>query len=279
MKTSMIISSYNRPMQLNLLLRSCQDHWPDCGEIIIIWKADNDDFKKGYGKLINKYKGKWSSFINENEDSYKKNLLFAIRDVQNDYILMNSDDNVFINEVNFKDHESFHNDCVAFSLRLGDNINYCLPAKLEIKKPKLYFGFEKYNIIKNGYICWDWTKCDRRGAYGYPQPYDSNIYCKQWLIDLIKDGNFNNPWSLENWMNQHRDNSKPFMVAFKESKLISIQANTTGQNDNPNMKGNGQSLELLNKKWLDGYRIKTEGIYGMNVKQCHVFYQYEFEKE
>ncbi len=270
MKISQIISSYNRPCQLDLLLRSCQDHWPECTSIIVLGKFVNDMYGQGYEKVFFEHHD--IKFYKESD--YKKNLIDIISDCPDDYILMNSDDNVFINEVNFHDHtEMMLDDHVAFSLRLGENINYCLPAKLKIDIPQ--FQYWDYT----NFISWDWTKCDRRGTYGYPQPYDSNIYRKDWLINLIKDKEFKNPFTLENVLNTNRDTSKPYMVAFKEPKLISIMANTTAQNDNPNMKGNGQGLEMLNKKWLDGWQIKTEGIYGMKTQQCHVFYQYEFEKE
>lgn len=281
MKISQIISSYNRPVQLDLLLRSIHDNWPECDQVTVLWKIDNSDFKEGYAKLFTKFSntkiGKnYVSFYQE--DNFKNNLISLITNCKHDYIIMNSDDNIFINRVDFKDKKKLGNDCVAFSLRLSEDINYCLPAKLKIEIPKLYYGFEKYHINHNGIICWDWTKCDRRGAYGYPQPYDSNIYRKQWLINILKDKSFKNPYEAENVLNTNRDFTKPYMVAFKEPKLINIMYNSTGQNDNPNMKGRGLSTEALNKKYLDGFRIKTEGLYGMKVKQCHIFYQYEFEK-
>ena len=274
MKISQIISSYNRPAQLNLLLNSINDQWPECDQVTVLWRADNEFYGEGYKKL-------YTSFLNKNvgqnplwgiyETNYKEDLLRTIEQCPNDYILMNSDDNVFINRVDFKGMDSLMDNHVAFSLRLGDNINYCLPAKLDIKKPNFYWE-------SNDFIGWDWMLCDQRGAYGYSQPYDSNIYRKDWLINLIKDANFKNPFTLEVFMNEHRDNHRPHMCSFKEPKLISVQANTCGQNDNPNMKGNGQSLEMLNENYLNGWQISADGLYGMKSTQAHVFHDYKFER-
>ena len=55
MKVSQIISSYNRPQQLDLLLRSIIDQWQSASGITIIWKASNEQYRKGYEKLIDKY--------------------------------------------------------------------------------------------------------------------------------------------------------------------------------------------------------------------------------
>ena len=269
MRVTQIISSYNRPAQLDLLLRSCRDQWPECTDIMVLWRADNDDFIKGYDKVIAKCGGSDIGFLYES--NFKHDLLALMGSARNDYILMNSDDNAFINPINFGDFRQLRNE-VAFSLRLGKGLNRCEPAKREMIEPR--YSFEDDNII-----CWDWRTGDRGVCYYYPQPYDSNIYRKDWLLNRIKDGDWHNPYSLENWLNTHRDESLPYMAAFKEPKLISIMANTTGQNDNPNMMGRGLSCEELNKKWLDGWRISTDGLYGMKPMQCHIYHDYKLERD
>jgi hypothetical protein len=254
-------------MQLDLLLRSSKKHWPSCKDIAVLWKAD-DEYIRSYAKLPCICHGDVFFY---GEHFFKEDLLFLIDNSKGDYILLNSDDNVFINDILNVPFNLFSPE-IAFSLRLGEGMNRCEPAKKEMIEPE-YFAKENHTNV------WDWTKGDPGVCYYYPQPFDSNIYEKEWLLKLIKDADFKNPYELEIFMNNHRDKSKHMMVSFKESKLISLMVNTTGQNTNPNMAGAGQSLEELNKLWLDGYRIKADQLYGMKPKQCHIPWIFEFEKD
>jgi len=280
MKVTQIISSYNRAAQLDLLVSSTDDHFQKCEQTKILWRADNDFYKKGYDKFFSKYFNidiGQDYLIECEEKNYKEDLLKLIRESKTEYILMNSDDNVFIDRVDFEIYSTkkfnLPEDHVAFSLRMGCYINYCLPAKLEVIPPPFKY-WESSNFIS-----WNWTECDRRTAYGYPQPYDSNIYKKRWLLKMLKDKEFNNPYELENALNTNRDMTKPWMVSFKRPKLISLMANTTGQNDNPNMKGTGQTIEEINQLWLDFNRISKKKIYELKPRQAHVHWKYQFESE
>ena len=162
---------------------------------------------------------------------------------------------------------------IAISLRLNDDINYCLPAKIDIKR--------KTNFLprsKNGktMISWDWNSEDHRGAYGYPHPVDSHIYRKEWLIKMLENAQFDNPCSMEIWMNNHRDHNYPDLSCFKEQKLISICANELGQGANNSTQG--ISVKELNHRWLGGERIKYD-IRGRSFPQCHIYYDYQFERD
>lgn len=266
MKVTQIISSKDRPAQCDLLIRSTLEKFSACKNIFVIWKASNNDFLEGYNRLVKKYDDYNIGFFIERE--FRSDLISLVIASEDDYILMNSDDNVFCHTIGYLPEKLLDNQ-IAFSLRLGMGINYCLPAKLEMVEPE-------YHRVYGNYIIWDWTKCDPRTCYGYPQPYDSNIYHKDWLFKKLQSGKFTNPYTLENFMNNNRDIEKRYMIAFKQPKLISIMANTTGQNDNPNMQGDGQSVAELNDKWLNGYQISMPEI-EENI-QCHIYGKYEFEK-
>lgn len=271
MKITHIISSKNRPAQLDLLLRSFEKFCSkdDFKIVYIIWKADNYFYRQGYEKIFERGYGFFINYIEETL-LYKNYILSCLRDNKDtQYVLFNSDDNVFINKVSDLPEKLQDNE-VCFSLRLGKGMNYCLPAKLQMIEPK-------FNESEN-YLKWDWTKGDRRVCYYYPSAYDSNIYRKSWLIEILKNKEFKNPYEIENILNTNRDNNRHFMMSFKKSKLISIMANTTGQNNNPLMKGKGQSVEELNQKWLDGWQLKTDKLYGINTRQAHIYFNFEFEE-
>lgn len=272
MNVTQIISSYNRPAQLDLLLRSCQENFPGCDEIFILYKADKK-FKIGYDRLFERWiqnKEMVNKISIQEENNFKENLLSFIKSAKHEYILMNSDDNVFINKIEIENFILFSFE-IAFSLRLGTGMTRCEPAKKTMIEPEY---FEKNNMT----ITWDWRQGDPGVCYYYPQPYDSNIYKKEWLLNLIKNADFKNPYTLENYLNTHRDFLMPYLTSFTECKILSLMANTTGQNDNPNMRGSGQTLDFLLEKFIDGYRISTKGLYGMKPTQCHIPWTFEFER-
>lgn len=265
-KIDMIVWSKNRACQLDLLLRSTKDHFKNIGKIFILWKADSDEYLGGYKKLMRKDHGLNMSFMNER--NFEDDIQTALCRSRSEYILGNSDDNVFIRKIDFD--FDFPDKVIAFSLRLGKSINYCLPANLGLDLP--VFILENTKILY-----WNWTKSDERGGWGYPHPVDSHIYEKQYWLELLYKGKFNNPREMEDYMNNHRDLTRPFMMSFTESHLISISANETGQGSN--LINAGISLDELNKKFLDNYIISTENIYGIDVNSCHILLDYKLEEE
>lgn len=262
----MIIFSKNRACQLDLLLRTAEHYFKSMGRVFILYIATNKEYEQGYTKLNYRYKDKKYSFIPES--NFKSNLLDLLNYSNTEYILGNSDDNVFIDKCNLKRYVMpFH--VVAFSMRLGKGFNFCLPANLPMIEPDYISDDGK--IIK-----WEWTILDSRTCWGYPHPVDSNIYRRKWWIDFIKDANFKNPCSLEVFMNDNRQYDKPFLQSFVEPKLISISANETGQGAN-NVHG-GQSLKELNDRWLHGEIIDEKDFYNITVTQCHIIKKYNFKK-
>jgi hypothetical protein len=261
-----LIWSYNRACQLDLLLRSTKDYFKNVGTVFVLWKADDDLFRSGYEIIMKRHYGLDVRFIKETDfEGDIKDILS--NEMQTEYVLGNSDDNVFINMVEF-DHLQLKYNAVAFSLRLGETIDFSLPVNLKLKIPK----FNKYN----GYLLWNWSESDSRGCWGYPHPVDSNIYRREYWVDLLKNGHFKNPKTMEEYMNEHRNYKYQFMQSFHESKLISISSNELGQGSN--LVTGGTSLSELNKKFLDGYIISTNNIYSANVSSCHVIIDYKWEK-
>jgi len=181
-------------------------------------------------------------------------------------VLGNSDDNVFIDNV---DGFSFPSDkFTAVSLRLSESFNFCQPANTEMKTPK-------FIPQANGMLTWDWRDCCPLGGWGYPHPVDSNIYDRQYLINLLKNGNFTNPSSMEVWMDERRDPNKPYMACFKKAKIINVANNrvTTGSN---NTCGNA-SPDELNRLYLNNKRIKVDQFDYRITNACHIIEEYQYE--
>ncbi len=270
MKIPIIISSYNRPAQLDLCLRSIEKYFKNRGQIYIITKSSNDSFYEGYIKVFNtNYKSDIMYYKENEEYCYNKIFKEILKESQSKYILFLSDDCIFINNTILPaDFKLFDNE-YGFSLRLSENITYCQPANLNIEPPKVFPNYE--------YISWNYKNYDKRGCWGYAMPYDSTIYRINDIYKMIQDVYFRNPYELENYLhNEYNNDMKTFCRCFKEQKCISVSNNQTGQGAN-NPHGN-QTIDFLNEKFLRGYRLKLETFENKIYNAAHIIQPYEFEK-
>ena len=262
-----IIWSKNRACQLDLLLRSIQDHFPDAGTIFILYHSTSEDYKGGYDKLKAKQFPMLIKWIQQ--ENFETDIKCILDKMFTPYILGISDDCVFIKDAILPDDFKLENDEICFSLRHGNNHNYCLTANKEMVIP---IFIREGNTIK-----WEWPMSDSYADYGYPSAVDSSIYDRKYITAIWKSLSFNNPCDLENEFNhKYRNYSKPYMKSFTDCRLLSIPANRT--NDSSNNTFEGLTAEQLNKYWLDGIEISTENLYNITVQSCHKYIPYLMRK-
>jgi len=258
-----ILWTKNRSPQCDLNLRSTKKYFKNVGKIFILYQGNTEKFQKGYEKLMAKDYGFDIRYIPQ--DNFEIDIKTILSLSQSKYILGQSDDNVFIDNVDLPDDFELPKDTVQFSLRLGLNHTYCQTANIQMTPPHF--------VDVNDMIKWDWTKAGH-GDYGYPHNCDSGIYNRQYWLDLIKSAEFKNPRYLEIYMDNHRPSNKPYMMSFKNCKLLSICANTVYSEDFelPNMH---ISTESMNERWLNGEQIQIPII--KEVHQCHLPLEYIWE--
>lgn len=269
----MVVWSKDRPAQLDLLLRSSAKFFRSLGHTFVLYKATSEAFFAGYQKCIARHASDTVRFERE-ESSFLRPIL---RDVQHasKYILGNSDDNVFVEEVRGEDLAPLGDDEVALSLRLNPRVNYCQPAKLAIDHPDFAPS------IGPGHR-WRWTAADPAGCWGYPHPCDSNVYRSDYLFMLLLTASgayrITNPTSMEVGMELSRELAYPYpyMRCLGRSKLVSIANNTTSTTSP--CPSAGESLAEMNERWMGGEELLLEPlIAGLGATtQCHVIRPYEW---
>lgn len=280
----MVIWSKDRAMQCDALLRSmirnrCDYHMKSTA---VLWTGSSDSFKDGYRALVERWDPfhEWISF--REEGSFKKDIL-GILDYKftSEYVLGNSDDNLFINPFPKKFNAKLVGDEHAISFRLNKTVDYCQPASLNIEPPTLYrsfwmneFGSGNGVSGQDYHLFWNWKDADPHGCWGYPNPCDSNMYRRKWWIDLLKDADFKNPFTMEIYMNDHRNAARPIMKCFDKSVLVNVCNNCVQDTGNP---CGGQSQEFLNDQWLSGKQIDINPFMGMQPTQCHILKDFKFE--
>lgn len=265
MFVDILIPSRDRPPQLDLLLRSIKKYFHNVGKIFVLFKAEKDEFIEGYFQVAERYPE--VEFIPEiNFSMQYKNIITEM--MATDYYLGISDDCVFLQDTVIPDDFKLAKDEVALSLRMSTGNTYCQPGQFDMVPPHFLY-YEPF-------IQWEWAKAGR-GDFSYTASPDSQIYNREYFIEQVNKSGMKTLRDLEIYMDNNRPIDKPFMLSFKDLKLVSIAANTVWEGgwELPNMH---VTTEELNKKWLDNYQISMDNISGLKPNACHIFLNYVFEK-
>lgn len=257
MKIDVVIFSKDRACQLELLLRSIQDNFKELDNITIICKGTTDEYVAGYLKVANMYQQfKWIP-----ENNLVKDLVSVIKSFNKKYSMMFVDDEIIMRDHSIKpllDVLDTNDDVHCATLRLGKNIgDYCYSCGIVAPVPTL-------EDIGNDVYKWDWTLGDQRVDWYYPSCVNSHIYRTDFLKQWVTTIEFSNVNDLEGVLNSNRGSFKKQMICMSLSKVASISNNLTQTGTNKHSDKKEFSLEVLNKKFLDGYVIDSADFYNIN---------------
>jgi hypothetical protein len=271
--TFAIIFSRNRPAQLDLTLKTLKNSVGDLFKIdlYVLYKADNDNFKKGY--KICKEENNFANFIEEHSfyDDVKNLLSISF----NKYVLFCTDDTIFTHNFTVEEIEKVmneDNDLLNFSLRLGTNTIYCYPLSAQQQIP----DYEDVGRI----FKWNWLIADY--DFGYPLELSSSVLRVEDIKQFINTRIFTNPnlmeWYLD--ISKGRFSDRCQSACFKTSVAFSAPMNTVdNKNVNRVANTNNYSVENLLKKYLYGYRINPYKFYKYIPIGAHQEVEFEFIKK
>lgn len=256
-KSTGIIFSMDRPLQLNALLESYFEFCDNPEPLVVLFKSSSGKFDKGYDDVIYIFeKTHQVTFIREND--FKDDLLNILKTTKTYFLFFLVDDNLFLSNFNLNDYYQYCNFNI-FSMRMGKNIIYSYTHDLTLDLPKFK------NL--NGFLSWKW----QNGGYewGYPFSVDGNIYITEMVLKMAKSINFKGPNSFEAQMNRFR-----FVFYFipglclNKSLLVNLNLNRV-QNEISNKAGEISTSDLL-KAWDEGYKIEYSEYKNGNFNSCHI---------
>lgn len=274
----LFIPSYNRPCQLKALLESIVKHdkYLFFNKIEIYYQGTTEKLNAGYEKLKNQYFGLHTEFIPKSGNHYSD----VMNSMENcDYWAITTDDSIFYKKIHLtraKLDKLMRSDVNHFSFRLGYNtttIDYANPDE------KHYLsGKEECGIVR-----FHWQ--NHVGHYGHPFAVDSFLtnadYMKQLVIKSCSSDHFNYRY-FECKIGEYlrMNNNRPFALCFPESVLVNSCNNMVA--DAPYLK-NGIvhpfTIEDLNEKWLEGYKIDINCIDKIKIDNVQMELPFEFIKE
>lgn len=272
-KINYLLFSKDRPMQLELAIRSIKEKLHIPYTLYAQYTHSNEFYKGGYDLL----KKMHPEVIYIRESTVRNSLILAVHGWKEEYLMFDADDSVFVQDVSQEEFNTLFNTYTknpkihTISFRMNPTINYCYPAKKEIEPPHFIENTDKY-------ILWDWTKSVPHYCWGYPMSAISHIYKKRDILPIIMKNEFTNVNSLESVLNRNRFWDKSLMISFKETKCFSVQNNFVKSESNPNDACDFYSIAGLNLKFLEGYIISTENIYGHVDNKAHGHIPYFLQK-
>lgn len=266
---SSIIFTKNRPMQLDLLLRSIQDNFKELDDIYILYKSTDDKFEEGYRKLISKYPAKWIK-----ETNFKQDTINILKLISNYYCIIFADDECIVHDYSVKDCLSlfkYLKDLHSISLKHHTSISYTYTANIYSEPPE----FQKYNYL---YV-WNWKEYPNPNAeYGYPSSINSTIYTKIFLEYFANTLYYNNLNDLEGQLNLNRNMFRSKIACFEKPKTICIANNLVQTGGNRHSEDKTYLPENLNEIFLNGFQISTKNLYDKYYNSVTLEVPYIFEK-
>lgn len=265
-----IVFSFDRASQLHLLLESIEKHAKSTFNINVLYKSSNEDFKKGYELLQERFKN--VNFVEETQGEFKQQTLKLMETELEFSCFMIDDDILFgrFEEDKITKILKNNDDILVFSPRQGLNTSFCYSMKCD-------------NVIlpdseDDDFIYWNWTK--RYVDAGCPFSLDGHIFRTKEIKKMVKATSFTSQELLMSSLNENFSENYPRekMFSCKQSLLVGVPVNIV-QNafENRQEEKFGTSTKGLNDKYLNGEIIDYEALDFSNINSAHCELKYEFK--
>ena len=270
-----IVFSKNRACQLDLFLLSVEKNFKDTDEIFVIYQHTDDLFQKAYDILIERFsKNNQIQFIPES--NFQKDTINACEKAKNKYIAFFVDDDIMYRPISIGGllEKAFSLDMACVSLRLGGNITvqdfYAAFVDKESagsspKQPRIHDVISGNN--EDDLFVWNWSSLYRHHTnFGYPFSVDGHIYTKEDTLPIVQRYEYHTPNALEG---RFTGSLKRNMSCLGTSSVVNTPLNLVGSSQNRAGEQFGMSLEELNNKYIEGFRISLEDMDFSNIVSCH----------
>lgn len=266
-----IIFSFDRPMQLSLLLDSLLEFDQNKQlEVNILYAFSSSEFEKGYNVLKEKHiKYRWIEELRYKErfviptlplyyhnyywwlkfrynrwvgSNFKTQVISLLSNSKNKFVMFLTDDSLFYSSVEINpavlSEIALYPQRISYSLRHGTNI---VGGKFEELADR---------------IIWQLTSTHSHPEWSYPFSVDGHIYDKEIIRQSFETVIFKNPNTLEShvacYVKEHRLLNT--VIANQKSCLLGFELNRVQQivnNHNLNI-----DASFLNEKFLIGFRLE-----------------------
>ncbi len=271
----LIISSYDRPMQLYAYLESIDRHMKDLGRIFIIYRTSSDEIDQAYQIVFETFKHKSLGIIHQGRDpfaEYKGQVLACLQSCPHEYVMFGVDDIIVKDEIKCAECIEMLEKTGAhgFYLRLGLNITRCYTENIETPVPQ-------HELVDEVAGAYTFTFKDGKGDWGYPSSLDMTIYRKADLLAIIPYIPFHSPNRLEGCMavrsggltggpayDMHKKG-----LFYTRSKIVNVPLNLV-QTDWLGSRNMGYPIEMLFDYFKEGLKIDIDAVACIENEAAHM---------
>lgn len=260
----MVVFSKDRALQLHALLSSYFALAASTVPVHVLYHVSGDSHAGAYDEVISLFADRPVRFVRQSgPDSFRMDLMEILLSVEGDKVFFAVDDILFVEPFDLADFLGLDTGSYVPTLRMGLNLTHCfLPEKAQQPHPP----FAESADLGRDKIAWRWD----RGAsdWGYPLSVDGHLFDRREVVAMAMLTAFKAPNSFEDALQRFRRYFLPRLgVAYRKSKIVNIPCNRV-QSERDNAFGDLHQ-EMLLKKWLRGYRIAYERIYGLDNVSVH----------
>lgn len=272
-----IIFSKDRPLQLDLCLKSIEENLKVSNRNIVIYKCSNGKYQSAYEELSKSHRD--VEFWPQSKSIFKDIYHSILTESDNEFICFFVDDcivynNVYLDEKTLRQFQNGTSNFSCISLRLGQNI-------CERSHEGVTFPDVPVSIVYSE--CGGWMAINKTnnlyGSYwSYSLSVDGHIFRKKdmedMIIELWKVSQFKDwkqtPNEFESALQRFWTNSPPGIICPFQSAVVNSPNNKT-QDSHPNRHGDVHSYnqDTLLDMFLSGKRIEIEKLEIKNVKCPH----------
>ena len=266
-----IIFSKNRPLQLDLTIKSIKKNFPDCSKIIVLHNNDAE-FSEAHTTICHEHEEieSW-----QQSNSIFNDVFIASSTIENDFICFFTDDNIFYKLFecgNYNFLQDVSTSCL--SLRMGTNITERHHNGItgQDKCQKMFY-------TDNDMIAWPKTWHGYGSYWSYDLSVDGHVFRQKDIISMMDELCFlqsrynwgNTPNVLESEIQRFWPIRGNHIVAPKHSVVFNSPNNRVQDSHQDNRSGDSfdYDSQFLLDKYISGDRINLEDLSFDDIRCPH----------
>jgi len=275
--TVVLMFSKDRAMQCDAALQSLKLNCVDLKEadVYVLVATTSQRHKNAYGVVVKHHPN--VQFVPQN--NFEKDISAILCLYK--YVLFLVDDNIFTKKFVLCEGKVElginKNKVLAFSYRLGKNIDFCYPLNIRQPQPKILPVLEPFVYMH------EWSKA--QFDWNYPMDVSSTLYRISTInhISGIFPSSVENPNELEYFLDKYKDvysGQYPHLAYYGTSIAFCNPMNKVNpKNRNRSGNNNELSIEKLLELFENGYRMDVEDYVGFVPRSCHQEVDVVFKKQ
>jgi glycosyltransferase involved in cell wall biosynthesis len=265
-KADLVVFSFDRPLQLEALLRSTKEFITGLDKKTVIYRTTNEAYERGYEQLKHEFPD--VIFVRQSRthphDDFKPLTTTIVFDSPSQHILFAVDDIIVKDYVDISECilalEKTH--AYGFYLRLGTHVNECYMTRTHQGVPPLLPVAEGIYAWQFGTGAYDWR---------YPNTVDMTLYRKEDIKGVFAAMCFRTPNSLEGtWASGHCPALRRVGLTYEQSKMINIPLNQVQTDFLGNRNMACITPAQLLEKFNQGLRMDFRSLIGMKNRSAHM---------